>query len=55
MKGIGFQIWVDVFDSLHVGEDPVTYPAAVGSHGLKEEHARLLFQQIILAADYCHR
>ena len=25
------------------------------SHGLKEEHARFFFQQIILAIDYCHK
>jgi len=55
MRSIGFQIWVDVFDSLHLGEDPVTYSAAACSHVLKEEHARFFFQQIILAVDYCHR
>ena len=25
------------------------------SSGLKEEHARFFFQQIILAIDYCHK
>ena len=28
---------------------------ATCSHGLKEEHARFFFQQIILAIDYCHK
>jgi hypothetical protein len=25
------------------------------SHGLKEDHARFFYQQIILALDYCHK
>ena len=29
--------------------------SAACSHGLKEEHARFFFQQIILAIDYCHK
>jgi hypothetical protein len=28
---------------------------ALRSHGLKEEHCRFFYQQIILALDYCHK